>query len=239
MACVKNLAVSVFFLGAFAQTAFSASTTGLADWCFNSNGNINTCNGGTMSPAGTFDSTLEPSANNLGSISFALTAGQYASAYMDYDLDFVKYGSFQDSGATHGALPAAGSYELADPNTSNIFTDFASNTLNNTNTVGTPSGPPSACCDVSWALSYKASVAGTVTFTVSTTAPASGFYLQQTSFDAGDSIYLSESFTPGKAPPPPPPNVPEPATLLLITPAIGAIFAWKQLRSRKLAEIVT
>ena len=205
MVCVKKLSITVLLFGAFAQAAFSASTTGLADWCFNLNGNINTCNGGTMSPTGTFDTTLEPAANNLGSVSFAVAAGQYASAYMDYDLDFVKYGSFQDSGATHGALPGTDSYELADPNTSNIFTDFAGNTLNNTNTVGTPSGPPTVCCDVSWALSYQASVAGTVTFTVSTTAPASGFYLQQTNFDVGDSIYLSASFTPGKTPPPPPP----------------------------------
>ena len=172
----------------------------LNDWCVNVNGDTaSLCNGAGSSLSGVdasgFDKTLSPSANTLGSISVTLTAAGYASVYMDYDLDFATFGSFQDSGATHGALPAGVSYELDDPNTSNIFSDFATSSLLNTNNVGTASGPLTPCCDVSWALGVQTTEAGTLKFTVSTVQPA-GFYLQQTNFDVGDSIYLSESFTP-------------------------------------------
>ncbi|HEX3685326.1 MAG TPA: hypothetical protein VHU83_22525 [Bryobacteraceae bacterium] len=199
----------------------SASTVGLADWCFNLDGNWNSlagaCNGGgnIFGPGSTFDTTLEPGTNNLGSAKFWLGVGQYAVAYMDYDLDFQTYGSFQDFGATPGALPPGLTWEMADPNTSNIFNDFASNSLTDTNSVGIAGGPPNPCCDVAWAIGLRNPLAipVTVTFTVSGTAPSTGFYLQQKNLDVGDSIYLSETFTP----------VPEPSAAALLLFALAAL----------------
>ena len=158
---------------------------------------------------------------------------QYAGFYADYDLDYLSFGSFQDSGTTAGSLPAGVSYELDDPNAGNIFTDFADGSLTNVDNVGTASNSPDVCCDVAFALAVSglnvpSDGTGTVTFTVSTTAPASGFYIQQTNFDAGDSIYLSEnvsiSGTGGGA------STPEPSTFVLALGGIGLGVAFKRWR---------
>jgi hypothetical protein len=185
----------------------NANTTALADWCVNLNGDINTaCNGaGSGGASGTgsislasFDTTLEPTVNGLGSVVVTLGQGngQYAAFYADYDLDFATEGSFQDYATIHGVRPSGVTFEADDPNISNIFTGFAGNTLSNVNKVGTAAAPPSPCCDVSFALAVGGINVGagdtdTITFLVSTTAPSSGFYIQQTNFDKGDSIYLS------------------------------------------------
>jgi hypothetical protein len=69
---------------------------------------------------------VPPGANTLGTITVDIgTGAQLAAVYMDYDVDFSQYGSFQDYGVTGGAIGATQSYELADPNVSNIFSDFA------------------------------------------------------------------------------------------------------------------
>ena len=220
---------------------------GLADWCVNLNGNtISVCNGTSGSSTssiktGGFDETLEPGSNTLGSISFNIgTGAQYASVYMDYDVDFSTYGAFQDSGATNGTRTATASdtqsYELDDPNISNIFSDFASSSLTNTNNVGTYSPSPSPCCDVAWSLAESLNVnaalysGGVVTFTVSTVAPKSGFYLSQTNGDTHDTIYLSDSVVlepkGGMSP------VPEPASIILFgTSALGALYLARRSRA--------
>jgi hypothetical protein len=219
-----------------------ASSTGLADWCVNVNGDINTaCNGGggggvspgnnaSISLAG-FDTTLSPGTNSLGSIVITLNPGfsGYASFYADYDLDYAAYGSFQDSATVHGALPSNWSYEANDPNASNIFSDFAGNALSNANNVGTPSGPPAPCCDVAFALSIgnlnnTSGSDETLTFLVSTVAPTSGFYIQQTNVDGGDSIYLSAAQSNTSNPSP----VPEPSTLVLAALGVLSMLMWRR-----------
>jgi len=226
-----------FILGG--QAAQAANTTALADWCVNLNGDVNTaCNGAgsggtsTNVDGGTinlvsFDTSLEPALNGLGSVTISLGTGadQSALLYADYDLDYATYGSFDDSGSTHGALPAGASYELNDPNVSNIFSDFATDALPDSNSVGTASGPPSQCCDVAFAfglgdLTVLPGGSGTVTFTVSTIAPASGFYIQQTNATVGNSIYLSATANiqnPGS-------STPEPSTFALGLGALGLAF---------------
>ena len=217
----------------------------LHDWCFNVNGvnvTTNACNqGGVPSlPAGVvdgsnFDFTLDSSdpgypataaSNTLGYVSVTLGAGlsQYVLGYMDYDLNYNNTASYQDYGTAVGAPGLGVSWELDDPNSSSIFTDFASNALTNTNNVAIFNGPPLVCCDVSWALGVNLDVTGSaiVTFTVSDAPPASGFYLQQTNgADTTQNIYLSasvEQFGPG------PSGVPEPATLALLATGLAAVF---------------
>ena len=244
---MTRVLVLTAFISGFCLVA-SASDAVLNDWCVNSNSDINTaCNGagsGGVSPLGgtidlsAFDTTLSPGTNNLGTITDTLSAGldQSVLVYMDYDVDFAAYGSFQDSGSTSGTLPADVSYELDDPNTSNIFSDFAGDTLMDTNNVGTASSPPAVCCDVSWALGLSnidvaAGDTEDVSFTVSSTAPTSGFYLQQVNLDTGDAIYLSVSEScdgpncPGGSP-----VVPEPRQEALLVGILSLIFiaAWKR-----------
>src|ERR1017187_1459848 len=144
------------------QNASAATVATLQDWCFNVNGvnvGTNACNTGNpvSLPANvngaSFDFTTYPAAtsNSLGSVTITLGSGlsQYVLAYMDYDLNYNNAGSFQDFGTVVNGPPGAGvSYELDDPNSSNIFSDFASNGLTNANNVGTYGGAAAPCCDV-------------------------------------------------------------------------------------------
>jgi hypothetical protein len=160
---------------------------------------------------------------------------------MDYDIDNSTLGAFSDVGATVGTASATQSYELDDPNTSNIFSDFAGSALTNTNNVGSaqcdPNFPPEYC-DVAWGLGESLNVnpllysGATVTFTVSTSAPTSGFYLEQTNGITGDTIFLSDtvSLTPLSGPPP----IPEPSSLILFATLIGGAFF---LRKRSSANV--
>jgi len=246
---MKGLFSIHLFLGLICGAVQCASAgTILNDWCVNLNGDINTaCNGagsggpsgdGSISLAG-FDTTAAPGLNSLGSVVITLGAGtgQSVAFYADYDLDYAAYGSFQDVGSAQGSLPADWSYELNDPNSSNIFSDFAavpSPNLPDSNGVGTGSFPPDQCCDVSWALAISnidiaEGDTGTVTFTVSTTVPTSGFYLQQTSFDAGNSIYLDADVSLAGSP------TPEPSTFAMGLTAMGAL-ALLALRRRRLSS---
>ena len=227
------------FLGLLGLLALSqvavAGPTVLNDWCVNVYGDTGTaCNGagaggGSVNMTG-FDTTLSPTGNALGSIVVALQAGQYASFYADYDMDFAAFGSNQDYATTVNASPSWG-FEADDPNipnNPNYFSDFSGNTPTNTNYVGTPSGPGTngVCCDVSFFLSV--SDAGTnpetVTFNVSDTAP-SGFYIQQTNTDVGDSIYLSATESGGTSGP----VIPEPSTLVLALLGGLSALMWRRL----------
>jgi len=238
-----------FILGG--QVAQAADTTALADWCVNLNGDVTTaCNGagsGGASGSGTinlvsFDPALEPNLNGLGSITITLGTGNGQSAlfYGDYDLDYATYGSFDDSATTHGVFPAFDSYSVNDPNATDsslpygvtLFDQFYNNTLDDTNHVGTASGPPTQCCDVAFALglgdlNVLPGGSGTVTFTVGTIAPAAGFYIQQTNATDGDSIYLSATANiqnPGG-------STPEPSTFALGLGSLGlALFVARRRR---------
>lgn len=189
-----------------------AGTAGLADWCFNANGDTsNFCNGGgngtgafadgTTTVTNNMDFTPEPANNSLGNVVFTLADPGFVAFYADYDIDYGTYGSFADSATVVGSLPTGVSFELADPNNGNLFSDFSalsspSDSLANTNTVGTPAAgvPPNECCDVAWALDV-ASGAGTVTFAVTDYNPGTSFYIQQTNQYTQDSIYLSLALT--------------------------------------------
>jgi hypothetical protein len=218
------VALTVLAAGAKASTIAT-----LSDWCVNVNGDISTaCNGAgggsaAISLAG-FDTTI--GTNNLGSIVVKLGAGlaQSVLVYMDYDLNFATAGSFQDYGTVAGTAGTGVSYELEDPNVSNIFNDFAGDALTGSNTVGVFSGPPTQCCDVSWALGVNLNVttSATVTFAVSTTAPAAGFYLEQTNGqDTTQHIFLSETVVQGGGGGGS--TVPKPASLVLLGAGLAGL----------------
>ena len=244
---IKSVALPLAFCGLIlgGQALMAASVTGLNDWCFNVNGNSsasNACNGGAGpvlpgADLSAFDTALVAS-NNLGTAVFTLGAGlgQFVLFYADYDVDVVAFGSFDDVGTVNGVLPANASYSLDDPNVpGTLFGAFATNTLDNTNHVGTHSGPPATqCCDVAWGLGIGgidvlAGGSATVTFTVSTTQPTGGFFLQQTNFDTLNTIYATESVV---VTGPAGGGVPEPSTFGLGLIAAGAAFLYARKRNR-------
>ncbi len=219
---------------------FSASAQAeavLGDWCFNVNGDSAAhCNGAGGSPGGSFDTTLSPTANSLGSAVVTLGAGngQYALAYMDYDLNYSAAGSFTDFGTVLGSVPAGITYELDDPNSSPIFTDFSGNALTNANNVATPlplppQDPNGPCCDVSWALGVggidvPSGQTATVTFVVSATDPG-GFRLKQTNQFSGESIYISEIVKIGGGGGG---GIPEPSYALLMGAGLVGLLAYRR-----------
>jgi hypothetical protein len=241
-----KLATRLALLAVLLAPARVFATPFLVNWCVNHNGSVgpgnqqpvNSCNGGVL-PAdpsvniAAFDTTLRPAPNTLGSITVTFgTGSQYIAVYMNYDVDFGVFGSFDDNGFVIGVPTAGVSYELDDPNTSSIFNNFAAGALTNVNNTVSCGGPSSVAllavsgCDVSWALAQSLLVdpslfsGGSITFTVSGTPPASGFYLQQRNADSGSSIYLSESF---RLTPLAPTAVPEPQTLMLLLTGLPAL----------------
>lgn len=235
----------------------ASADVSLADWCVNLNGDLSVCNYGTA-PGGNasvnlahFDTTLEPGTNGLGFITVAIGTGlQYASVYMDYDVDYSTLLSFDDAGSTGGTAASTQSWELNDPNLSSassnptgfvLFDDFGNGTLPSTNSVdaATCAANSPAACDVAWALAESLNVdpslysGGTVTFTVSTTQPTSGFYLQQTNQGngvggGGDIIYLSDtvSLTPNGGF-----ITPEPSSMILFATVIAGAALFRRKRS--------
>ncbi len=223
-----------------------AASVSLADWCVNVNGNTpaTSCNGQAGGSTATgpaashislFDTTAEPGSNNLGSVTVTLSASsnpQFVSLFADYDVDYSSYGSFDDFAAVSGAAPAHVTYEIGDPNNSNIFSDFVGgNALPNTN----PETKQAQCCDVAFALEDSALVVptgftGTLTFKVSTTNPG-GFYIEQTNVTLGDNIFLSVSSlsltaTGGGGPT----GAPEPSTFSLGLGLMGLAFVLSRRR---------
>jgi len=257
------VAVALFGLAAgFVRPASASTVASLNDWCFNVNGDVaDLCNGGNtptltgsvngIGVSGNLDLTLASSdpgfpttaaPNALGSASFVIGAGSsYVNAYMDYDLNYDNEGSYSDYAVVNnpGSLPAGYSYEVDDPNTSNLYAgqgnwpgDFGNSTLLDVNNVGTFSTTANnnPCCDVSWALGVAVDVASgfqdTVTFNVSTTAPTSGFYLQQSNgIDTTQNIYFSATVTSQQVGPPAS-GTPEPGTFLLLGAGLAGLIAW-------------
>jgi hypothetical protein len=234
-ATARIQAFALIALAAVGSPAYAEAV--LNDWCFNLNGDTTSaCNQGTVVslPSNVdgshFDFTLNNppgTPNALGSVKVTLGpgAGQNVLAYMDYDLNFAASGSFQDVGSVHGTPPPEVTYELADP-AGSIFSDFAVNALSNSNTVATGAAPPGTCCDVSWAigvggLNVAAGSSALVSFIVSRTAPASGFYLEQQNIQDGEAIFLTANVST-------PTTVPLPDTLAMFGAALIALLSLRR-----------
>jgi opacity protein-like surface antigen len=202
---------------------------------------------------GSLDTTF--GGTGLGTVSLVFNPGSAGSYNVDLWLfeQLVPASGYDEYGAT-GGTPASGEnwqidtpdYDAAgDPNTSatgTIIANTAADTLSNTNDVpgGTDAflgcGPAPTCNDyTSMALGLDFSLLSgqeeDLTFTVSTTAPASGFYLEQ--IDPGvtgtsAAYYFSVA---GSAVPvctvgcvaPPPPAIPEPSSLIPLLAMAGVL----------------
>jgi len=224
----------------------NAATYGLNAFIVNDNGNVtfggNPVTDGNLNLSG-YDQTGEPGNNTLGSIVITLNASLSAQAvafYADYDVDFqaaVGGGSFNDIGSTNGVAVAGLTYALTDFNAPDCTGDSAYCDVQNVpftgfgdvNNDATPAGGTSPnAFDVDWGLGLTniiAPLGGTITFTVSSTAPSGVFYIQQTNDQTNDSLYVSlteDILSSG----PPPPGVPEPSYLWAVGLCLPLFALW-------------
>jgi hypothetical protein len=205
----------------------------------------------------TYDSVgLGGAPYGLGTVSLVYNPGSAGSYNVDLWLfeQLIPDSGYDEYGTTGGSLGSGESWQIdtpdydatGDPNTSatgTIIANTAANTLSNKNDV--PGGVdsitgtcPSANCNdyTSLALGLNFSLlAGEeedLTFTVSTTAPTSGFYLEQIDpgVVTGTAVDYFYSVTGSAVPvctsgctPPPPPVVPEPSSLIPLLALAGVL----------------
>ena len=233
-----------------APAAF-AGTYSLNAWCFyvNSLDLNHSCaeagGGGTLNApfqSASFDPA--PGGNGiLGTVSVTLTPSMTPyNVFAMWDYNSSSGGGYNEYATAIGTLPAGESYSVdapADPGAGgatpsspgNLTTYFNTGVLDDTNHLGSCSNPP--CENVSVALGQTVTVApgttDTVSFTVSTTPPTTGFYISQT--DGSSTLYFSSSVVdPPISDLPPGPSAPEPGTIGLL--AGGLVFLALSRRGR-------
>lgn len=195
-------------------------------------------------------------ATGLGTLVLTFTpgvAGSYGvAAFFNHDLDTPFFDEF---GAAVGAPAAGQAWQIDEPGygadfnrTGTIYSNLLSLSFDDTNYIPGASsnefndcganggGAIDATCnnDVSLGLGYlfalTADEQAVITWTVSDTAPTSGFFLQQLApRDPAQSIFLTSavSITSTEGPPP---SVPEPGTLML---TVAGLLGLACARARK------
>jgi len=236
-----SLTLAAFALAAVSVTpARAASTIELFEWTMNIDGAVADSLNSDPFPAGVnaagFNTTT-----GLGSISVSLSGAgaHFVGLFVDHEIDQAINTYFNESGAVTGAAAAGQSWEIDEPGFRAPFGDIWTNLTDSDNVAGSQldnsNGIAATTNDVSMALGWDYTLAAgqtsAITFLISETAPASGFYLTQTDPDSVDPIYFSSTLvirTPGGA-------IPEPGTFALYGTGLGLFGLWAASR-RQLAR---
>jgi hypothetical protein len=214
------LGLTLFALSCLTPSA-RADTISLFNWGFNVDGAIYPKPGPlpTAPPvifiAGGFDF-----ARGLGALTLAV-AGPPGAHFVDiyFDHDLLAGVPASDLSGAVGTLAAGESWEVGVGKGASLYADFTANSYTDVNHVP---GPGDVATGLAFAFTTTAADPwGVITLSVSTTAPASGFYLHQwnTSGSTPTDIYISASEVNTPAP--------EPGGILLFATGLCGIAAWR------------
>lgn len=133
--------------------------------------------------------------SGLGTISFIVTgAGLHnVDLFVDHELSEPQNTFSNEIGNVFG-VPAAGqSWEIDEPGFSfgNIYSNFTASSLDNSNPAA--SWPDDVSMALGWDFLLAAGETATVSFTLSETAPTSGFYLAHSDPASRETVYFSSA----------------------------------------------
>ena len=202
-----------------------AATIDLFDYGFNVNGTVYS---NSVAIPG-FDASGFDTATGLGTFTLTHNATSaevfYFVAFLDLEIDEALNTFFNEYGSTANAPAAGESWEIDEPGYvfGNIYGNFVAGALDNANAVPAAT-PDDVSMALGWYLILNAGDIATLTFSTSTTAPGSGFYLVHTDPDSVANVYFSSTETVV------PTGVPEPGTLTLF--GLGLLLGARRLRRR-------
>jgi hypothetical protein len=227
------IAILILLLCGIGAPRAEADDIVLQDWTFNVNGNTNfNCLPAPCSPnvpaflnfAG-FDFST-----GLGTISgnYSPGAGTYFLIfYVDIDITGSNNVLDNETAAAVGTPSTLQTWEIDEPGftTGQLVFDVLAGTLTNSMWPSGSSSPNDVGMALGWGFTLAAGEVAFVSWTVSTTAPGSGFYLEQHDPN-GQTLYFSSNLSTTSTP------IPEPATVLLMATGLSAIAALRR-RARR------
>ena len=222
----KHSLLALVSLGIFGSAVpLRAAAIGLFDYAYNLDGVVT---GKPGVPLGVTDAGFNYS-TGLGSITIPVSSAgnHFIGLFLDHEIDEPTNTFFNEFGNSVGVPPAGLSWEIDEPGFvfGNIFTHFstsnaAASNLDNLSAVIAGS-PDDVSMALGWNFALAAGEATTITFRVSTTAPASGFYLKHSDPGSDAAVYFSSA----KGIIPPGGDVPEPATAAWGLACLAALAA--------------